>query len=228
DSTVRGADEGAVSGQQLTPHHHALDLVRALIDLSDLRIAYHPLNGMVDDVSGPAEQLHGVRGDLHGRVRGIGLRRGTEVGQIVVEALTLRGGGVGQLARGLELHSHIGEHELDALVLSDGLAELLTLLDVVQGVVESALGDAHGLRRDRHTRVVEGAQSDLEPLARPSHDPVARQADVVKSSSRAGEPLMPSLRSFSPKVNPSSDFSTTKAEMFRPRGPSGSVTAMTV
>ena len=39
---------------------------------------------------------------------------------------------------------------------------------------------------------------------------------------------MPSLRSFSPKVKPASDFSTTKALTFEPRLPSGSVTARTV
>lgn len=49
-----------------------------------------------------------------------------------------------------------------------------------------------------------------------------------KCSSRVGLPLMPSLRSFSENLKPSSDFSTTKAEMLLPRGPSGSVTASTV
>ena len=49
-----------------------------------------------------------------------------------------------------------------------------------------------------------------------------------KNSSRVGLPLMPSFRSFSPKLKPSSPFSTTNAVMLRPRGPSGSVTAMTV
>ena len=39
---------------------------------------------------------------------------------------------------------------------------------------------------------------------------------------------MPSLRSFSPTEKPSSDASTTKALMLPPRGPSGSVRAMTV
>ena len=39
---------------------------------------------------------------------------------------------------------------------------------------------------------------------------------------------MPSLRSFSPNVNPGSDFSTTNAETLAPRRPSGSVTASTV
>ena len=49
-----------------------------------------------------------------------------------------------------------------------------------------------------------------------------------KISSRVGLPLMPSLRSFSPNVKPGSDFSTTKAVMLLPRGPSGSVMASTV
>ena len=43
-----------------------------------------------------------------------------------------------------------------------------------------------------------------------------------------GEPLIPIFFSFSPKENPASDFSTTKALTLEPRLPSGSVTARTV
>src|SRR5271167_4332098 len=51
--------------QQRARHHHALDLVRALIDLGDLGVAHHPFNREVLRVAGAAEQLHGVGGDLH-------------------------------------------------------------------------------------------------------------------------------------------------------------------
>jgi hypothetical protein len=108
------------------------------------------------------------------------------------------------------------------------LAELLALLDVGHGLVERPLGDADGLGADRDAGVVEGGRAILSPLADGTDDAVAGDAAVVEVQLTVGEPLMPSLRSFSPKVNPSSDFSTTKAVMLLPRGPSGSVTASTV
>ena len=144
---------------------------------------------MVDDVAGSAEQLHGVRGDLHCGVGGEGLRGGTEVGEILVAAFALGGGGVGELTCGLELHAHIGEHELDRLVIGDRLSELLTILDVGQGVVERALSDADGLRGDRDSGVVEGAQGDLQPLPGLADDAVTGQADVVEEELSGGRAL---------------------------------------
>jgi hypothetical protein len=94
----------------------------------------------------------------------------------------------------------------------------LTLLDVGHGLVERPLGDADGLGADRDAGVVEGAQGDLEP----SPDaPIIRSPGmraVVEVQLTGGLPLMPSLRSFSPKVKPGSLFSTTKAVMLLPRG----------
>ena len=54
--------------QQLPGHHHALDLVGALVDLGDLGVAHHPLDRVVADVAVAAEQLDGVGGDLHRHV----------------------------------------------------------------------------------------------------------------------------------------------------------------
>ena len=56
--------------------HHALHLVGALVDLGDLGVAHHPLDREVLRVAGPAEQLDGVRGHLHGDVGRERLGRG--------------------------------------------------------------------------------------------------------------------------------------------------------
>ena len=77
-------------------------------------------------------------------------------------------------------HRHVGEHELDALEVGDPLAELLALLDVVEGDVEGALGEPDGLRADGDPGVVQGAEGDLQALARRADDPVARDAHVVE------------------------------------------------
>src|SRR3712207_7127020 len=54
--------------------HHALDLVGALEDLHDLRLAHVALHREVPGVAVAAEDLDGIRGHLHGVVRGHQLR----------------------------------------------------------------------------------------------------------------------------------------------------------
>src|SRR4051795_1333566 len=54
--------------------HEALDLVRALVDLGDLRVAHHPLDRVLVDVAVPAEHLHGLDRHRHRGVRGEQLR----------------------------------------------------------------------------------------------------------------------------------------------------------
>jgi hypothetical protein len=59
--------------------HQALDLVRALVDLRDLRVAQHPLDRVLLDVALPAEHLHRLGGDPHGGLRSGKLRLGGEL-----------------------------------------------------------------------------------------------------------------------------------------------------
>ena len=83
-------------------------------------------------------------------------------------------------AGGLDLHGHVGEHELDALEVGDRLAELLALLDVALGVVEGALRDAEGLGRDRDAGVVQGLHRRGEAGALLADHAVGRDANVVE------------------------------------------------
>src|SRR3954451_8745865 len=55
---------------QVPADDHALDLVGALEDLEDLRLAHVPLGGVVTGVARAAQHLDGVRGHLHRRVGG--------------------------------------------------------------------------------------------------------------------------------------------------------------
>src|SRR5919201_6138749 len=48
---------------------HALDLVRAFVDLGDLRVAHHALDRVLGDVAVAAEHLDGLDRDRH---RGVG------------------------------------------------------------------------------------------------------------------------------------------------------------
>ena len=58
---------------------------------------------------------------------------------VVVAALALRGCDVDHLPGDLELHRHVGEHELQALEVGDGLTELLAVLGISQRPVQRFL-----------------------------------------------------------------------------------------
>src|SRR5262245_31968736 len=70
-----------------------------------------------------------------------------------------------EAAGGFNLDIHIRQHELDALVLDDGFAELHALLGELDRFVERALGNAERLRSDAGTGAVEGGERDLEAVA---------------------------------------------------------------
>ena len=69
--------------QEVPGNHDPLDLAGALIDLGDLCVAHHAFDREVDGLAGAAEQLHGVGGDLHRRVRCEELRDGCEVTDVL-------------------------------------------------------------------------------------------------------------------------------------------------
>ena len=179
----------ANAAKELACHDDALHLVGALVDLGDLRVAHHPLEREVAGVAGPAEQLHGIRGHLHRDVGGVALGRGAEERQVGVAALGLGRGDVDHLAGGLELHRHVGEHELHALEVGDRLAELAPLPDVRERLVERPLGDADGLGADGDAGVVERREGDLQPGADLADDAVAGDAGAVEDELAGGAAL---------------------------------------
>mmetsp|Transcript_5031 Transcript_5031/g.18550 ORF Transcript_5031/g.18550 Transcript_5031/m.18550 type:complete len:563 (+) Transcript_5031:3103-4791(+) len=70
-----------------------------------------------------------------------------------------------QLARGLDLHRHLGQHELHGLVFEDGLAEGDAVLAVAQRGLERGTRHAHGLRGDADAPALQARQRDLQALA---------------------------------------------------------------
>src|SRR5580765_2131475 len=124
----------------LARDHEPLDLVRALVDLRDLRVAHHPLDRVLLDVAVTAEDLHRVGRDLHRRVGAVELRHRGDlrqllaVGALVDQLAAL----VEEAARGLALRLHVGQHPSDQLVLDDRLAHRLAALGVLERVVRGA------------------------------------------------------------------------------------------
>src|SRR5947209_6382380 len=158
-------DARPLSAQELFGDDHPLDLVRALVDLHGLGVAHVPLHRELPRIAVPAEDLHGVGGDLHRGVARPALGHRRLVGVAPDAGVDLARGVVNHQARGVHLHGHVREHELDALERGDRLAELLPLLRVPGGRVERRLADADGHRARHRPRHVERAHRDLESLA---------------------------------------------------------------
>src|SRR4029079_11461332 len=58
-----------------------LDLLRSFVELGDLRVAHHPLDGELVDIAVSAEDLDRVRGDAHRRVPGDEFTQGRPPGR---------------------------------------------------------------------------------------------------------------------------------------------------
>src|SRR5690606_35652108 len=155
---------GSLATRQGAGDDQALDLVRAFEDLHGLRLREIAFDREVAGVSRTAEDLYGVSGSWHRRVGrdAVGDRRLGAVAQVVV-APPRRG----EVDRPRRLHGRgqIGQHESHALVVDDGLAELLALFGVLDGGVECGLSQPGRDRRDTEPPGVEGLESDAEARA---------------------------------------------------------------
>src|SRR5207302_5163303 len=69
------------STQERPGDDHALNLVRALVDLRDLGVSHHPLHRVVRDVAVSAQQLYAISGDPHRHVGRKELGHGGDLGQ---------------------------------------------------------------------------------------------------------------------------------------------------
>ena len=127
--------------------------------------------------------------------------------------------------RRLDLHRHIGEHELDALERADGLAKRLPLARVVRRHVERGLGHAGRRRRDVDAPAVQAGERDLQSLALGAEPVRGGNLALIEDQLAGGEACRPILRSSLPMLKPGVPSSTTKAET--PREPLPPVRAKT-
>src|SRR5215213_317021 len=191
-----GEQEGAALAQHLPGDHEPLDLVRALVDLRDLRVPHHALDRVLLDVPVAAQDLDGLGRDPHGRVRAEQLRHGGRLRQLgaldtVVDHLAE---GVEKAARRLASRLHVRELCLDQLVLRERLAEGLARTGVLERVVGRTLGEPEPLRRDARPRAVEDAHRDPEPFALLAEQRVARDPAVLEDELARGRARNAHLR----------------------------------
>src|SRR5688572_31684153 len=120
----RAEQEGALLAQHLAGDHEPLDLLRALVDLCDLRVAHEALDGVLLDIAVPAEDLYGIRRHGHRHVTALELRHRRRLRElrVVHPGVDHLAEAVEEAARGLALGLHVRELRLDELVLRDRLA----------------------------------------------------------------------------------------------------------
>src|SRR3989304_308088 len=145
----------------------------------------------------PAEDLDGVRRDLHGHVRGVEFRDA----RLLVHRHPLvehPRGPPREEARGIDLRLHVREEERDRLLLRDGPAEGLPHPRVVEGVLVRRPGDPDRARGDDGPRGLAGLHRAVERggLVAPEHVPF-RDAAVLEDDLRRvacpGAPLVLAL-----------------------------------
>ncbi len=120
----------------------SLDLVRAFVDLGDLGVAHHPLDGVLADVAVAAEHLDRVGGDPHRRVAGEqlghrGFARDTR-GALILGP----GGAIDQQRRSVDLHRHVGDVALHHLQIAKRRAEQIAAAGALDRLVHGAASKA--------------------------------------------------------------------------------------
>src|SRR3954447_12168294 len=135
--------------EELLADDHPLDLGGALPDEQQRRVAVEALDLVLLRVAVAAVDAQRL---LDAEVAALG---GEELRHAGLELRALAGvlhpgGAERHQARRVDLRRHVGELELDRLVLGDRLAERLALPGVLQRELERALGDADAARGDVH------------------------------------------------------------------------------
>src|SRR2546425_5412457 len=164
-----------------TSNDESLDLRRAFINLRDSLVSVQFLYDVVLDDSVPAVDLNrGVDGSM-GRLGRKEFRDAGFVSVPLTKILQVRRA-IGQQAGCVDLSRHIREFPLDRLEVRDLLAERLSFLRVLCGLLEGPLGNSEGLCRDTNPATVESCHRDCEAFVQFSQqivlgDPTAIEAE---------------------------------------------------
>ena len=102
------------------------------------------------------------------------------LGRDVLAGVHQAGGAVAEQAGGVDAGGHVGEAEADGLVLADRLAERVSGLGVLDGVLEGGAGDADRGGGQVDAGLVEGVHEAVEALALLAQQAVGRDRAVLQ------------------------------------------------
>lgn len=144
-----------------------LDLGSTLVDLEDLGVTVQLLDRVLCVETSTAKDLDGIASRLDSDIRGKSLGDRSLPGvavAVILEPTSLPDHGAGSL----NTNGHIGDHELDSLVVDDGLAHSLTVDSVLGSLNHGAASQTNGTGSDQGTGDIEGTHGDLESLTNSS------------------------------------------------------------
>ncbi|GMT32173.1 hypothetical protein PFISCL1PPCAC_23470, partial [Pristionchus fissidentatus] len=150
-----------VGADQLTSNHHSLDLTGSLIDLVDLGVSHQLLHRVFAVEAVSSEDLDGVGGCLVGLVGSEALGNRGKVGGAHLKPDVSRGL-VGHESAHLEIDGHVGQHELNCLVVSNLRSECLALQRSLGALIECSPHDSECACSHSGAGHVEGAHGNLE------------------------------------------------------------------
>ena len=158
--------------------HH---VVRALEDREDPDVAHDLLVGLVAHVALPALELHGAVGLVPDELGAGDLAHGRLERVVLDAAVDEAGRQVGHRLEAEEVGDHPADLVLDHVEVGERRAELAAVLDVVDGQVDEALGQADRPRPEREPPVVEDLHGDPEAVARLAEEVLRRHPHVVEA-----------------------------------------------
>ena len=142
-----------------------LDLAGTFVDAEQADVAVEPLDAVIGDIAGAAEDLDGAVGDAADHLAGeIFGGRGLEGDRLAPGPLTPRSPAPAPSPPCVSV-LRIGDHRLDQLEVGERLAELPALGRIGDGIGDQPLGDADADRGDVQPAAVEHAHRDPEALA---------------------------------------------------------------
>src|SRR5690349_20956870 len=159
------------------------DLVRARADAVEAQVAPGALDPVLLHVAGAAVDLQALVGDLDGDPRGVELGD-RDVAHRVLAVLHAPGGVVDEVARGFDLHRHLGELVPCDLELRDRTAEGGALVGVLERLLEQPLGAGYRARRADQPLALELPHDVVEALADLAEDRGVGDADVLEGEQR--------------------------------------------
>ena len=166
DAVLRARRVGARLGAERARDHHLLDLVGALADREDLRVAVEAADRVLLDVAVAAVDLHGLLGAAHRQAAGLELRLGggqREVAPGVLLAARPCRRAAGPASISVDMSASLA---WIAWNFEIGLPNALRCFGVRQRLVERALREPDAHRGDADAADVEDVQELLEARRR--------------------------------------------------------------
>ena len=170
--------------EQLSRNNQTLNFAGALADGAKFYVTVKLFCGIVLDEAVAAVNLHAFVGDADGHLTGKQLGHAGFAGEADISPVGQPCGLVNQQARGLDLHGHVREFELDGLKLADGLAELLALFGITRRGFQRALGHAEGESGDGDAAAIENFQAAGKSFSQGAKELVRADAAIGEEDFR--------------------------------------------